>query len=241
MMRPAEFYPDKNELKKTARRAGLLYFIWVLTGIFGLLYVSSRTIVPGDAAATAGKMLSNEFLFRAGIVNDIISNAIWVLIALTLYKLFRNVNQQLAKLLVSLVLVQVPVMFFMEGLNLASLMAFKGEILREYSLAQRQDWAMALLKINSYGTMALETFWGLWLFPFGHLVYQSGFIPKILGIFLVLNGIAYIVHSFTHILLPQYQSVVYQFSIPFWTLGEISITLWLLIKGVRMRAPVTSS
>lgn len=228
-------------LKKTARLAGLLYFIWVLTGIYGLMYVSSKTIVPGDTGATAEKMLNNEFLFRTGIVNDIISNTLWVFIALALYKLFRQVNQRKAKLLVSLVLVQVPVMFFMEALSLTSLMAFKGEIFKEFSIAQRQDLAMTLLKINNYGTMVLETFWGLWLFPFGQLVYKSGFIPKVLGIFLVINGVAYVVHSFTHILLPQYQSVVYQLSIPLWTLGEISITLWLLIKGVKRPASPTTS
>lgn len=238
---------DKNAgdnyygLKKTARLAGLLYFIWVLTGIYGLMYVSSKTIVAGDARATAEKMLNNEFLFRTGIVNDIISNSLWVFIAMALYKLFRQVNQRQAKLLVSLVLVQVPVMFFMEALSLTSLMAFKGEIFKEFSIAQRQDLAMTLLKINNYGTMVLESFWGLWLFPFGQLVYKSGFIPKALGIFLVINGVAYVVHSFTHILLPQYQSVVYQLSVPLWTLGEISITLWLLIKGVKRPAlPITS-
>lgn len=229
-------------MKKTARLAGLLYLIWVLTGMYGLVYVSSKTIVPGDANATADKILANEFIFRTGIINDIISNTLWILIALTLYRLLRQVNERHAKLLVSLVLVQVPVMFFMEALSLTSLMAFRGEIFKEFSIAQRQDLAMTLLKINNYGTTMLETFWGLWLFPFGQLVYKSGFIPRILGIFLVLNGVAYVVHSFIHILLPQYQSLVYKLSVPLWTLGEISITLWLLLKGVKGPvAPTTNS
>jgi hypothetical protein len=112
-------------------------------------------------------------------------------------------------------------------------MIFKGEILTTFEPGQRQDLAMLFFKINDYATISLEMYWGLWLFPFGQLVYKSGFIPRILGIFLILNGIAYIIHFFTHLLLPDYQALVFQFATPVWTLGEISIMLWLLIKGVK--------
>jgi len=229
------------DLKKTARQAGVLYFIWVLTAFYSLMYVSSRTIVPGDAAATAEKMLANELLFRSGIINNILSSVIWIFIAWTLYKLFKHVNDSQAKLLVWLVIIQVTFLFFSEAFNMASLMSFKGEILKNYDLVQRQDIGLLFLKINGYGTAVLETFWGLWLFPFGYLVYKSGFIPKILGILLILNGIAYIIHSFTTILFPEYQDIVRQVSIPFWTLGEISITLWLLIKGIRKPQTISSN
>lgn len=224
-------------LKKTARLAGLLYLIWILTAIYGLMYVQPKTIVEGDAVATAAKILANEFLFRTGIVNGIISSIVWVLIGLTLYRLFKHINERQAKLLVALVIVQIPVGFFMEALNITSLMLFKGEILKTFELGQRQDLAMLFLKINDYVTIALEMFWGLWLFPFGQLVYKSGFIPRILGVFLILNGIAYIIHCFTHLLLPNYQALVFQFATPIWTLGEISIMLWLLIKGVKNNIP----
>ena len=220
-------------LKKTARLAGLLYLIWVITGIYGIFFISQKIIVQGDAVATAQNMLSNEFLFRIGMINDIISNIIWVFIALVLYRLFKQVNERQAKLMVALVLVQIPVVFFMEALNITSLMIFKGEILKTFELIQRQDLAMLFLKINDYGMFVLETFWGLWLLPFGLLVYKSGFIPRILGLFLILNGIAYIAHSFTILLFPDYRTLVGEFSMPFWILGEISITLWLLIKGVK--------
>jgi len=125
----------------------------------------------------------------------------------------------------------------MAAFNITSLMILKGEILKTFELSQRQDLAMLFLKINDHGTMALETFWGLWLLPFGQLVYKSGFIPRILGIFLILDGIALIIHSFTSLLLPDYQTLVYQFTMPFWILGEISIMLWLLIKGVKNNIP----
>ena len=224
-------------LKKTARLAGLLYLIWILTAIYDLMYVQPQTIVTGDAVATANKILANEFIFRTGIINGIFSSTVWVLIGLTLYRLFKHVNEGQAKLLVALVIVQVPAFFITGALDITSLMLFKGDILKTFELSQRQDLAMLFFKINGYVTITLEMFWGLWLFPFGYLVYKSGFIPRILGVFLILNGVAYVIHCFTHILLPNYQALVFQIATPFWVLGEISITLWLLIKGVKNNIP----
>ena len=135
--------------------------------------------------------------------------------------------------MVALVVVQIPVVFIMEAFNLTSLMLFKGEILKTFQLSQRQDLAMLFLKINDNITLILEMFWGLWLIPFGQLVYKSVFIPRILGVFLLLSGIAYIILSFTSLLFPNYATIVTHFAMPFLFLGEISIMLWLLIKGVK--------
>lgn len=226
-------------LKKTARFAGLLYLIWVITAIYGLMYVQPKTIVSGDAAATATKIIAHEFIFRTGIVNGIISSIVWILIALTLYRLFKHVNERQAKLLVALVIIQIPAVFITEALNITSLMLFKGVALKTFEVSQRQELAMLFLKINDYVTIALEMFWGIWLFPFGYLVYKSGFIPRVLGIFLILNGIAYVIHFLSHILLPEYQALVFKIATPIWTLGEISIMLWLLIKSVKNNVPTT--
>jgi hypothetical protein len=220
-------------LKRTARFAGLLYLIWTLTAMYALLYVQPKTIVSGDAAATAEKILANEFIFRTGIINGLVSSFVWVLIGLTLYRLLRHVNNFQAKLLIALVIVQIPVVFVTEAISLTTLMLVKGDILQTFPLAQKQDLAMFFLKLNDQSTIALELFWGLWLFPFGVLVYQSGFIPRILGVFLIVNGAAYVIHFITHILFPDYAAVVFQFATPIWTLGEISIMLWLLIKGIK--------
>jgi hypothetical protein len=229
--------PEMDSNKNTARLAGVFYFFWVLTGVYGVFFLPSQTFVNGDAAATASKILANELLFRTGIVNDIISSTLWVFIALILYRLFKHVNERRSKLLVALVLIQIPAMFFMEAFNISALMLFKGNILKSFKLAQRQDLAMMFLNFSGYTALVLETFWGLWLFPFGQLVYKSGFIPRILGIFLILNGAAYVVHSFTSLLFPDYQATVRLLAFPFWILGEISIMLWLLIKGVKTVQP----
>jgi hypothetical protein len=226
-----------NSMKKTARFAGLMYFIWIVTAIYWLMFVVPKCIVQGDAAATSNNILANEFIFRTGIINNMIGSIAWILIGFTLYRLFKHVDDRQAKLLIALVIVQIPSVFITEALNIASLMLFKGNIMQTFKITQRQDLAMLFLKINDYVTITLEMFWGLWLFPFGLLVYRSGFIPRILGIFLILNGIAYVIHFFTHVLFPNYQALVFQMATPIWTLGEISIMLWLLIKGVKDNVP----
>jgi hypothetical protein len=112
-------------------------------------------------------------------------------------------------------------------------MILKGELLQTFELNQRQDLAMLFLKINDYGIITLEVFWGLWLIPFGYLVYNSGFIPRIFGIFLTIAGIAYIIDSFITVLYPGYSAYLNQPTLLLAALGELSVTLWFLIKGVK--------
>jgi len=222
-----------STLKKTARLAGLLYLILVITGVFSIMFVSSQIIVSGDVVATAKNIIAKEFLFRTGIINDLISNTIFVLLVLVLYRMFKQVNECQAKLMVALVIVQIPAIFIMESLNITSLMIFKGELLQTFEINQRQDLAMLFLKINDYGTLTIEMFWGLWLLPFGLLVYKSRFIPRIFGILLIIAGIAYMNSSLISLLFPSYSAIVNQPTLLLVAIGEISITLWLLIKGVK--------
>lgn len=221
-------------LKKTARFAGLLYLIWTATGMFGMFYIPSQIKTKGDAVTVAQNILSNEFLFRTSIANDIFSGTIWIIMVLVFYRLFKQVNERQAKLLVALVIVQVPNIFFMEAFNIASLMAFKGEILKTFELAQRQDLGVFFLRINDYGTMVLEAFWGLWLFPLAILVYKSRFLPRFLGVWLFITGLFYVTLSFTDILFPQYRDMVLnsQIALPI-ELGEVGFMLWLSIMGAK--------
>lgn len=224
--------------KKTARIAGLLYLIWVLTGFYGLIFLPAKIMVKGDAAATAAKILANEFLFRTGIINNLFSAVICVFLLLALYRLFKPVNKEQAKLMAILFFLTIPVVFITEAFNITTLMILKGQVLKTFELSQRQDLAILFIKINDYGAIPLALFWGLWLLPFGHLVYKSKFIPRIFGVFLILNGAAYIIQCFTSVLLPNLQTLVSLVAMPFLILGEISITLWLLIKGVKINKQV---
>ena len=225
---------DNNvSLRKTARLTGALYFIWILTGLFSLMYVPSHTMVHGDAVGTAKKMLANEFLFRTSLINNIVSSAIWVVLVLLLHRIFKKVNERTAKLLVALVIVQIPVAFVMGAFDITALMIFKGEILQTFEPIRRQDIAMLFLKVNDNATTTLIMFWGLWLLPFGQLVYKSGFIPRIFGWCLFIGGIGWIIDSIVIFLFPSYSPFISTYVMATGTIGEIPIMLWLLIMGVK--------
>ena len=226
-------------LKKTARLAGLLYFILAITGFYGIMYVPSKTIVKGDAVATANNILSNEFLFRTSIVTQLISVTTFLFLAMVLYRLFKQVDAHKAKLLVALVAVQVPIVYILETCRYTSLMILKGEVFKTMAAEQLPDFAMLLLKIHGYGIMTLEIFFGLWLIPFGQLVYKSNFIPRLFGVLLLIAGVGYMIDSLTFMLYPGYRSYTMPVAFTFSGIGELSIMLWLLIKGVRNKKDPT--
>jgi len=222
-----------NLNKKTAKLAGLLYLILAIIAPYGLMYVPSKIVVWGDAAATANNILANEFLFRTGIVSNLIGEVIFMFLVLVLYRLLKQVNEHQAKLMVALVIVAIPIAFLANVFKITAMVIFKGSILQSFEPAQMNDLAELFLRFGSYSAQMVQLYWGLWLIPFGLLVYKSGFIPRILGVFLLINGIAYIILSFSFVLLPGYLSIISKFAMPFLFLGEIPIILWLLIKGVK--------
>ncbi|MBY0433356.1 MAG: DUF4386 domain-containing protein [Cyclobacteriaceae bacterium] len=223
---------DYIERRRTARLSGWLFLLWIVLGFYDMFFVSPKIFVSGDSVASAQNILKYEFLFRTSIFSGLLTSTLWVLLVWVFYGLFRNVNERYAKLLVASVVVQVPVAFVKAGLSIATVMTLKGDILKSFELAQRQDLAMAFLKINDYSVLALELFWGFWLFPLAILIYQSVFIPRFLGIWLVINGIVYVLLSFTSIVLPEHKDIVFNVGMPA-MFGELVLMLWLLIKGTR--------
>ena len=129
---------DITSRRNTARLGGLLYLVWILTGLYGMFYTPSRINLDGDAASSAQSILSHEFLFRTSILNDLFSSAVWVFMVFVFYHLFKSVNEHIAKLLVALVIVQIPIVFIAESFNITSLLMLKGEILKTFEPAQRQ-------------------------------------------------------------------------------------------------------
>ena len=222
-----------NSLKTTARIAGLLYFFLAITAIYGSMYIPSQIIVFGDSVATAKNIVSNEFLYRTGIFSNLISITLFVFLVLTLYRLLKNVNEHQAKLMVGLVIVGIPVAFLFGVFKIIALNIFKGEI--PFQSEHMNDLAMIFIKIGSYGSPMINLYWGLWLIPLGLLVYKSCFIPRILGILLIINGIGYIVNCFTAILFPDYFTVVSKYIFVTYFIGEIPLILWLLIIGIKVK------
>jgi Domain of unknown function (DUF4386) len=222
-----------NSTKKTARIAGLLYLVNAVTGFFGIIYVPSRLIVSGNAAATANNILASERLFRLGIVSELICAVEFVFLFWILYRLLGGVNKTHASLMVILGLVFVPVMVVNTLSEIAALMVLRGaDFLSVFDKRQLEAMAMLLLDLHRYGYVVGWIF-GLFHFHFGVLVFRSGFLPRILGVLLIAACFGYLADSLTPLLLPSYEDVVGRIAnIPL-TLGEPAIILWLLIRGAK--------
>ena len=224
-----------DPIKKQARVAGLLYLLTSITAPFSLMYVPRALIVPGDATATANHLRASETLFRLGIAGELLGFAGFIFVVFALYRLFKDVNKQHALLMVTLFAVSVPISFINVLNDIAALILVSGaDFLSAFERGQLDALAMLFLRLHSNGFLVAEIFWGLWLFPFGLLVIRSGFIPRILGVLLMIAGCAWPVNSFTSIVLPQYAHLVGQFA-RILELGELPIIFWLLIWGAKAR------
>jgi Domain of unknown function (DUF4386) len=217
--------------KKTARQAGLVYFIFALVAIYGSMYVPSQIIVAGDTPASVKGILANEFLFRSGIASNLIGLTLFVLLVLVLYQLLKPVNELLAKLMAALVMVGVPIDFMGNISKMRALKILNGDVLQSFEIENIYD--LAMVSYRNYGGQMVTLYWGLWLIPLGLLVYKSGFIPRIFGVLLIVNGTAYILNMLTFILFPDYLSLVSKLLTVFFFVGEIPFIFWLLLKGVK--------
>jgi uncharacterized protein DUF4386 len=224
-------------LKKTARLAGLLYLLLALGAIYGYFYVSPKIMVNGDNVATARNMIAHESLYRSSIASDVLTNILFVAVVLLLFRLLRQVNEYLAKLMVALVIVAIPVALLGGALKLTSFAIFKSDP-GSFQSAQI-EFAETLTRLRSYSNQMITIFWGLWLLPLGVLVYKSVFMPRILGILLIINGFGYIITSLTFMLFPGSLTTVSKFMFPTYFVGEIPFIFWLLIVGVRDHLSIT--
>ena len=195
-----------------------------------MVYVPSKLMVQGNAAATANNILASETLFRLGIVGQLICQTGFIFVALALYDLLQGVSRRHASLMVILIVVSIPIALVNELNSIAALVLVRGESV--FEKPQRDALAMLFLNLHHHGFVVAEIFWGLWLFPLGLLVYRSRFLPRFLGVWLGLAGVAWVVLSMTGILLPEYQDKVDRSLQPA-IIGEIVFMLWLLTMGAR--------
>ncbi len=227
-----------TDIKKTARVAGVLYILMVITGLFTLMYVPSKLIVKGNPAETASRILAHETLYRIDLVVGLAATIIFMFTALVLYHLFKETNQRQAAVMLILVLVQLPQSFVTQLLQIGALELLRGaDFLMVLDKAQRETMAMLCFHLSDKSTALSEMFWGLWLFPLGWLVFRSGFLPRFLGIWLILNGVAYVLMSFTGLLRPEFYKLVYNIALPA-LLGELALALWLLFVGARPKPTI---
>ena len=222
------------------RFVGLLYVSVSFLGLFALIYVPNKVMVHGDAAATAGNLAAHETLFRMGIAAELASQILFLWVALALYDLLKGVGQRPAMLMFGLFAVSVPIALANELNAMAALVLVRGEnFLSVMEKPQRDALAMLFLNLHNHGFGICEIFWGLWLFPLGLLVYRSGFIPRILGVLLMVSCFAFVAESLMPLVLPEYAAIVSR-----WTgvlrSGELVLMFWLLIVGAKPKAVVAA-
>jgi hypothetical protein len=223
-----------NSIKKTARIAGIFYFTYIVASVIADLF---GHFVFADAQATVNHIMSHESLFRIGVVISLFSHVLFLLAAWALYVLLKPVGKNLALLFLLLNLGGFAILVY-SHLNLfSSLMFLSGaDYLKVFQPDQLQ--AQAMLFINSYhnGSTIAQIPFGVWLFPLGYLVFKSGFLPKILGVFLIIDCFGLLLYVCQRFLLPDYGVIAY----PCWVIGfiaEFGLAVWLLVKGVREQKP----
>src|SRR5215471_4033416 len=223
---------------KTARIAGAIYLSMVITGPFSLIYVPGKLIVRGDATATAANVLAHDTMFRLAIVAGLFGQVIFICLAIALYRLLSDVSKNWARLMVGFVLVAAGVGFADELNNLGARILFRGgEFLSVFDKTQLDALGMFFIRLHGQGIMIAEIFWGLWLFPFGLLVFRSGFLPRWIGVWLMVNCFGYVILSMTSLFFPAYNDKLFAWLQPV-LFGELAIMLYLLIKGAKV--PVRS-
>jgi len=225
---------DRLSQDRMARITGGFYLAFILASV---LASTLGHIGLSDAEQVYQAIVTNAWLFRLGLVSALTSAFLFLMAAWGLYVLLRPVNQHLALLFLLLnavgVAIQCASMF---PLISALLLGDGSSRMQAYSAAQLEG--LAYLSINLYrtGFVTAQLFFGTWLFPLGYLVYKSGFLPRFLGVLLILDGFAVLFWFLQALLLPAYPAISY----PAWALSfiaEVGLALWLLIKGVKVVDP----
>lgn len=231
-----------TSLSKNARVAGLLYILASLVGIVRLLYIPNALIVHGNAAATANNIATHESLFRLGIVCYLVGGTLWLFVPLALYRLLKGVDQTLAALMVILgSLMQVPTYLYNTATDVAALLFVRGaDFLSVFDKPQRDAFALLSLNLHHQLDLANMMFAGLWLVPFGLLVYRSRFLPRFLGVWLMAGCFPYIALSIFGFLIPGSEDKIFTFGQPL-MFGEVVIMFWLLVMGAKDRQSAATS
>jgi len=231
-----------SSTRNPGRVAGFWYLLLVLGGPIRLIYIPNKLFVHGNASATASNIAAHEWLFRFGIVSDLFCAVILIFLTLAFYRLFKGVDQNLAVLVVILGGVMPALIDFVGVVHdAAALTLVRGaDFLSAFDKPQRDALAMLFLRLRDHQNTAAEILWGLWLFPLAILTYRSRFLPRFLGVWLVINGFAYVILSLTGELLPQYQDKVFALSQPA-LFAEVALMLWLVIKGAKPPAPAAAA
>jgi hypothetical protein len=227
---------DMNSLKKQSRIATALYFLNALPAPFALLYVPGVLIVRGDAITTANNVRDSETLLRLGMAAELFSSTVVIFAVLAFYTLFKAVSGKQARAMLVLLLLSTPISYLNVLNDLAALTFARGPaFLAVFSSPQRDALTFFFLRWHNQGIILAQIFWGLWLFPFGILIMRSGFIPRFVGVSVIVAGCGYVIASCGILFLPTYGPFISQYAMIL-GIGELSL-IWMLIWGAKESRP----
>jgi hypothetical protein len=222
-----------NTNKKTARIAGALYLLYIVVHVSADVIGRSKIIVYGNAAATAQNILASAWQFRIGFSLDLLAAVLFLLAAWALYRLLKPVNENLALLFLLLNLVGVGIQAASDlFLPASQLLLSEANYLKAFLPEQLQALAMICLYQYKYGFMIAQVFYGAWLFPLGYTVFKSGFLPRLLGLLLMVHCCTWLMTALQFFLFPGFTAITYV-SWPLGFIAEFGLSLWLLIKGAK--------
>jgi len=218
-----------------ARIGGFAYLIIIVAGALGELFIRNKIIVSGDAAATAHNIAASPLLWRIGITGDLLMHVFDLLLAIVYYFLLKRVSKTLAILSVLFGLIQTAVLVA-NKLNLMMPLFLLGneDYLKAFDPQQLQVLSYLSVKAHGYGFGIGLIFFGFECLIDGYLIIKSGFLPRILGILILIVGLGYLTNSFALILSPPIADKIFPLLIIPIFIGELSMCLWLLFKGVNL-------
>ncbi len=224
-----------NSIKKMARITGVLYLIIIICAGFSEGFVRSSIIVPGNATETVDNIVNSEWLFRVGFVSDLVAFLCDAAVAILLYVLLRPVSKTLSLLAASFRLLAHPAIASINLLNhfiALSLLSGAG-YLNVFEAGQLQAMVLLFLNMHNIGYLIAGAFFGVHCFILGYLLYKSDLFPGILGILMIIASISYLADSFGNFLVPGHEEILQWIVGLCAGIGELSLTFWLLIKGVK--------
>jgi Domain of unknown function (DUF4386) len=226
-------------IQRLARATGLLYLVLAVLGMFSAMVLESL-VVPGDAPATADRILGARWLFGSSLVTWLVVVVADVAIAVTFYLLLRPVSHTLSLLAAALRLVYAAVLAAVL-LNLFDAFRLLTGAQGAAGLGEQQPQAMALAALDTFsaGFLLALVLFGVHLLLLGSLLYRSRYVPRVLGVLLVAAGVGYIADSLAGLLLADHGGLVSAVLLTPAVLGELGLTAWLLLRGVRVPRPMT--
>ena len=215
-----------------ARLAGVCQLLEAITATFGQVIVLTKLVSPDSAVVTATNIIGNEGLYWAGFVSSLVGILFHIVWAFLMYDLLKIVNRNLSLIALMIIIVGCAVQAIMSLLYIAPLYILQnGNSFSAIATLQLQNVSLLLIKLNSYAYNIYLVFFGCWCFISGYLIFRSAFLPRILGILLMVSGLSWMIYLYP----PLAASLFFPFIVAASAIGEIPLEFWLIVRGVNVQ------